>query len=343
MKFSEIYEHEKVKSILKRAAENNSVGHAYIFEGCRGIGKLSTALAFASLLLCENVKNADSCGECRNCQLLEAMTHPDVRIITNQLYDSSLKSENILTDTIRRMKEEIYQKPVLSDRKIYIVPNADSMNTSAQNSLLKILEEPPLYCTIILIAENSNMFLQTVLSRSSRIRFSPLGNDSVEKYLEKEIRDKDKAKLIASFTGGSIGEAKKIALEEDIAKLREDTLNAMSKILNSSYSYAFDFAKFLKINKKSYKIIFSEIISFFESLTKKAEFNSDSCGLSESKEALIKKFDKKLFKGDAFILLEITIKTLLDIEQNVNYSLASSMMALDYWEVIHDRSNRSKV
>lgn len=343
MRFSEIYEHEKVKGILKRAIESNSVGHAYIFEGISGIGKFSTALSFAAALLCENRKDLDSCGECQSCMLCNAKTHPDVRIITNQLYDSSLKSEKLLTDTIRQMKQEIYQKPSLADRKIYIIPNADSMNISAQNSLLKILEEPPLYCTIILIAENSNMFLETVLSRAARIRFSPLGKDSVEKFLEKELIDKEKAKLIASFSGGSIGEAKKLSLEEDITKIREETISALCGLLNSSYKNVFEFSKFLKANRKSYKIVFSEIISFFESLTKKTEFNSEVLGVSEGKSRVLESFEKKLFNGDAFALLEITIKTLLDIEQNVNYSLSSQMMAIDYWEVIHDRSNRSKV
>ena len=100
MKFSEIYGHGSVKETLKRAALTDSVGHAYIFEGPDGVGRFSTALSFASMLLCENKTEGEPCGTCNICRMCAAGSHPDVRIITNQLYDSTKKSLNILTDTI---------------------------------------------------------------------------------------------------------------------------------------------------------------------------------------------------------------------------------------------------
>ena len=157
--------------MLSGIVMSKRVGHAYIFEGPRGVGRFSVARAFANMLLCEDHSSGEPCGTCKACTQVMSGNHPDVRVITNQLYDSSKKSTDILVDTIRNMKQEIYIKPYAGDRKVYIIPKADTMNQSAQNSLLKILEEPPEYCTIILIAENSGNFLPTILSRAPIFKF----------------------------------------------------------------------------------------------------------------------------------------------------------------------------
>ena len=230
------------------------------------------------------------------------------------------------------------------DRKIYIIPNADTMNIPAQNSLLKILEEPPLYCIIILIAQNSNAFLDTVLSRAVRIRFSPLDEALVADYLIKNgILSGDKAYTAASMSGGSIGEAMKIAENEELYELRDETVERLMKILSSAYKNSFDFVKFLKGRKTDYREIFSVLTAFFGDLVKICEFkNADGISMKD-KAAELNKFAQHLSKGAAAELLELTVKTNISIEQNVNYSALVQMMVMDFWEVIHDRSNRSKV
>lgn len=344
MKFSEIYGHEKVKQILKRAVETNNVGHAYIFEGPCGVGRYSAAKVFAEALLCAEGDGVEPCGVCSSCRMCEAKSHPDVRVITNQLYDSSVKSENLLTDTIRSMKREIYQKPCLGDRKIYIIPNADSMNISAQNSLLKILEEPPLYCTIILIAQNSNAFLETVLSRAVRVRFSPLENTLIADWLVKNgVCGAERALSAASLSGGSIGNAVSIAADEEIYRLRDETVSYLMGITSPSYKKLFGFVKYLRGSKGNYREVFSVLISFFSDLMKLSELGDFNSVVMKDKEKELKEFERILSKGAAAELLNIAVKAFFDIEQNVNYAALVQLMAIDFWEVIHDRSNRSKI
>jgi len=344
MKFSEIYGHNKVKNVLKRAVDTDSVGHAYIFEGVAGCGRFSLALALASMLLCTEQAEGEPCGECQNCRMCLAGSHPDVRIITNQLYDPGKKSVNILTDTIRQMKQEIYMKPYISDRKIYIIPNADTMNVSAQNSLLKILEEPPLYCTIIMIAQNSNSFLDTVLSRAVLIRFSPLERTVVKDYLTDNGKcDGEKAEYVSAMSGGSIGKALEILESSDSFVLRDEVFEYIEGILKSAYKNTFDFIKFLKKNKAYYTEVFETLKAFFGDLLEITETgNSENIVCCDKKE-LLNLFNKKLSKGASFDLMNILLRSMSDIEQNVNYSAVVQMMALDFWEVIHDRSNRSKI
>ncbi len=344
MKFSEIYGHESVKNILKRAIDTNSIGHAYIFEGTEGCGKFSLSLSFASMLMCENPENGEMCGECQSCRMCLAGTHPDVRIITNGLYDPSKKSSAILTDTIRQMKQEIYLKPAVSERKVYIIPEADTMNISAQNSLLKILEEPPLYCTIIMIAQNSGAFLDTVLSRANIIKFSSLDPGVIEKYLlEKKQTDSEKAKIISLMSGGSIGGAVRILENEDALSLRDDIFKHLTNLLNPAYKNMFDFIKFLKSNKNSFGDIREVLKSFFSDLLKLNDAKVNVSLLCPDKQECLKAYCNKLTKGASLELLEILLASSSDIEQNVNFSASVQMMIIDFWEVIHDRSNRSKI
>ena len=344
MKFSDIYGHESAKNILKRAIDTNSIGHAYIFEGIEGCGKFSLSLSFASMLMCENPEKTEMCGKCQSCRMCLAGTHPDVRIITNGLYDSSKKSSAILTDTIRQMKQEIYLKPSVSDRKVYIIPEADTMNISAQNSLLKILEEPPLYCTIIMIAQNSGGFLDTVLSRANIIKFFPLESSDIEKYLiEKKQTEIEKAKIISLMSAGSIGRAIKILENEDTLLLRDEVFTHLTALLNPAYKNMFDFIKFLKLNKNSFGDIKDVLKSFFSDLLKLNDAKVNSQLLCPDKKDCLDAYCRKIAKGAALELLEILINSSSDIEQNVNYSATVQMMVIDFWEVIHDRSNRSKV
>ena len=108
MLISDIFGHERVKDVLYRAHSENRIGHAYIFEGPEGVGRLTMAKAFANLLVCTDINGGNVCQKCKACSMADSGNHPDIRIITNQLYDESKKSKDILVDTVRNMKQEIY-------------------------------------------------------------------------------------------------------------------------------------------------------------------------------------------------------------------------------------------
>ena len=135
--------HSDAKRLLYNIAGSGHISHAYIFEGPDGVGRLTLAKAFAKML----VGGADG---------ISADSHPDIIVVTNELYNQSKASKSLSVDTIRAMKADVYIKPYKADKKIYIIPKADTMLDTAQNSLLKVLEEPPEYCVIILITENAN-------------------------------------------------------------------------------------------------------------------------------------------------------------------------------------------
>ena len=347
MRFEDIYGHEKVKNVLQKAVSTKQARHAYLFEGPRGVGRLSTALAFASALLCEHSDGAESCGVCKICIMSAAQTHPDIRVITNQLYDEGKKSTDVSVDTIRQMKREIYVKPYMAERKIYIVPKADSMTIAAQNSLLKVLEEPPLYCTIILIAENANTFLPTILSRVVTLRFQPLSFSLVEQALEKECAahsewniPPESIPVKARISGGSIGAALDLLQNEEADSLRGETLQKVGLLLQSGQRSVYEFAAFLKQNKSDIQFILNILQDWFHDILLLKHGGKSGEIINADKTAELEQFCNQVTRQSAAAFPDITAEYAGYINQNANYPTAVQCMAMEYWGEIHDRNYR---
>ncbi len=345
MMFSEITGHDRIKQVLVGAVRSGRIGHAYIFEGKQGVGKLSVAKAFASLIMCEAPARGEACGVCKSCAQSKSGSHPDVRIITNQLYDSSKKSTDILVDTIRNMKQEIYIKPYVADRKIYIIPNADTMNMYAQNSLLKVLEEPPEYCTIILLAENSGSFLPTILSRAPILKFFPLDETEVIEYLVKNCGEEDLEKLeVAAKMGeGSIGRAKAILENEETSALREELLGLIFALCGGRRKSIYDLTLFLKQNKDDIDFITDVMRGLFCDLLYLKNKNKEGSLTNSDKLARLRNMAERLSQKTPVLLLEILFKYSDYFSKNISYGLLVQCLSLELWEVINDRGYRRKV
>lgn len=340
--FSKVMGHEKVKNVLAASALGNRVGHAYIFEGPEGVGRLTTAKAFAKLLLCENPSEGEPCGGCKSCSMCDSDNHPDVQVITNQTYDDTKKSKDVLVDTVRNMKKDVYIKPFSSERKIYIVPRADTMNLHAQNSLLKVLEEPPEYCTIILIAENSNQFLPTILSRAVPVRFFPLGAALVEKHLKDKYPElAEEIPAIAAMCGGCIGKAETLAESESVMELRNELFSCLTGLVGRESKSAYDLMLFMKRNKDEVSLIMNMLNEIFRDLMYFCQTgNCDRVG-NKDKSAEIEKIGTKVFSDVPVKLLEIILKYNDYLSKNISHAQISQCMSLEIWEVINARSYRS--
>lgn len=344
MQLCDVLGHERIKTALANSVREQRVGHAYIFEGARGTGRMTTAAAFAQLLVCENPSDGKSCGVCRGCVMAESGSHPDIRVITNQLYDSSKKSEDVLVDTVRSMKSEIYIKPYTAPRKIYIVPRADTMNVYAQNSLLKVLEEPPEYCTIILIAENSNMFLPTILSRAVVLNFEPLERGLVKKYLIEHYADMSDAdaEVKAGMSGGSIGNALTLAADSEADGLRRETLHSVMLIAKGDYAGLYGAVLFMKKNKKTVDFILNVMKSVFRDLIYISAKQYEKTVNADARRQLDVLADK-ITAECAVSLLEIVFRYEDYLDKNISHALTVQCMTTELWEAIHDRDYRSKI
>ena len=175
MNFNNIIGNENVKHLLDNSIKSNSLVHSYMFVGPEGIGKSLFAKDLAEIILCMS-SHSSACGTCSSCIKFESNNHPDFVFIDSD------DGKSIKIGQIRLMQEQISEKHIVSDRKVYVINNSDLMTVEAQNCLLKTLEEPPEYATIILVLSNENKLLNTIKSRCTKITFQKLSDDDLINY-----------------------------------------------------------------------------------------------------------------------------------------------------------------
>lgn len=213
---------------FRNAIRMDKISHAYIINGEKDSGKRDLALRFAMALQCEK-GDGEPCMECRSCRQALSANQPDIKWIT---YEKS----GIGVDEIReQMNHDIMIKPYSSRRKVYIVPDAETMTVQAQNALLKTIEEPPSYAVIILLTTNADSFLQTILSRCVLLNVRSVREETIQKYLQTDfgIHDYD-ARVAAAFAEGNPGKAVKLATSEDFNQLRDEVVLSITSIISGS-------------------------------------------------------------------------------------------------------------
>jgi DNA polymerase-3 subunit delta' len=246
MPFRDITGHERPIDLLKSALRQERLAHAYLFHGEAGIGKTLTATRLAQALNCEQpsaTDDQDSCGLCRSCLQIAARTHPDYVVIEP---DRESATPQIKIEQVRDIDQHFIYKPLVGERKICVIDDADRLTIGAANALLKTLEEPPGYGLFILVSGRPHALPVTIRSRCQLLRFTPPAQTQVEAalILKREIPPAD-ARFLAVYTAGRIGEALTIDLPTVRARQREcldlvapAALKSITAILTSSESLA---------------------------------------------------------------------------------------------------------
>ena len=208
MNFNHIIGNEPIKQLLTKTIQNKTNTHSYLFIGQEGIGKQLFAKEFAKAILCLKEKEKP-CNKCKACIEFETSNNPDYNEIKTE--ENSIKIEQI-----RLMQSKIAEKPIISNKKVYIINDSEKMTKEAQNCLLKTLEEPPEYITIILITSNESQILNTVKSRCTKINFSPIENGILKKYLEQTHNFQNITENMLKVYSGSIKKALEINENQEI-------------------------------------------------------------------------------------------------------------------------------
>lgn len=251
MKFSDIPGHKDVIEKLVRSVREERVSHAQLFTGPQGTGKLALALAYAQFVSCENKLPADSCGQCKSCVKYEKMIHPDLHFVFPVI--KGKKAVDPVSDHyIEEWREFVKQSPYFtinkwlnsievgnaqgmifaseageiikklnlktfeSDYKIMIIWLPEKMHNSAANKLLKLLEEPPEKTLFILVSEEPDKIIPTILSRCQLIKMSSVKKEDLLNWLLiKYNLDLQKASDIAHVVNGDIVRASELAENDD--------------------------------------------------------------------------------------------------------------------------------
>lgn len=297
--FENILGNEKNKNILEKTIELNKISHSYIFWGIDGIGKKAIGKQFAKTILC--LQNHNNECECKSCIEFDSNNNPDFQSIESN--EGKIKIEQI-----REMQRKVAEKPIISNKKVYIIDNADTMTTEAQNCLLKTLEEPPEYITIILICSNEDNLLSTIKSRCTRMYFEPIKEKELKKYLELRFQNQQISENIISLAQGSIGKAIKLNERKDIYEnIEKILLNMQNK----------DLIEIVKMAEEIYKSK-EEIDSILEYI------NVLSLKLSGQNIKYIK-------------CIEIVEETKKRLKANSNYDMCIDYMIFSMWRELVEK------
>lgn len=216
MAFEGLVGNNKIKQLLSNNICSNNILHSYLFIGIDGIGKKLFAKEFAKAILCTSTNNKP-CGVCKSCLEFEGTSNPDFMQIEPE------DGKTIKIDQIRYLQEKIAEKPITSERKVYIINECDTMTREASNSLLKTLEEPPEYATIILVTSNESKLLVTIKSRCTKIVFDMLSEQEIKTYLlQNGLEHNGDINAIIRQCQGSIGRLLKILEDEDLYSKIDD-------------------------------------------------------------------------------------------------------------------------
>ncbi len=241
--FANVIGHEEIVTHLQSAIRMNKISHAYIFAGEDGIGKNFVADIFAATLQCD-AKGENPCGTCKSCLQMLSGNQPDIKRVMHE------KSVIGVDDIRLQLNNDIKVKPYVSPYKIYLIDEAEKMTEQAQNALLKTIEEPPSYAVVILLTNNLNAFLPTILSRCVTLNFKSVSTKEIERYLMYEAKIPDyQAQISAAFACGNLGKALKYASSETFTQLKADIIHLMRNITDIDISSIGEAVKYLSENK----------------------------------------------------------------------------------------------
>ena len=322
MEFKDIIGQESLKEVLNNVLVSRNISHAYIFCGEDGLGKKTMAKIFAKSILCENKNGC----QCESCVLFENDTNPDFCNITRE-------GNSIGVAEIRKMQSMAIVPPIYSDKKVFLINDAESLTKEAQNALLKILEEPQSYVVIILITNNINMLLDTIISRAVRYNFSKNTKEDIKKYIELKYGSKiSNINFLVSLSDGKIGNLIKLINDEDINNIRDTVFDYVLNIKSMKISEVMDAVEFCTQNKDKVEIILSIMMMFFRDLLiLKTTGDCELLTNTDKRDILIHRADGFLVK-ELLRNIDIVNRNINYVKRNVNFGLLLEVMFLEFQE-----------
>ena len=275
MRFADITGQEELKRHLVRSVDAGRVSHAQLFTGQAGYGTLALAVAYVQYLCCRHRRDGDSCGECPDCRQIAALTHPDLHLVFPVNKQGKKSGEAVRSDeflpqfralfaerggyvspqewyerldlgkTLRGMiaareADEIIRKLSFksfeADYKTMLVWLPETMNEEAANKILKILEEPWERTLFILVSEQPERLLPTILSRTQEVSVPRLASETLERVAaERGAGDPLQARNMARLAGGDLLELERLVAGENDA-LRKENFDLFCRLMRLSYN-----------------------------------------------------------------------------------------------------------
>ena len=250
----------------------------------------------------------NGCNQCKSCKEFDTENHPDFLVVEPE-------GNTIKVEQIRQMISKIIEKPIISDKKVYIVNDSDKMTEEAQNTLLKTLEEPPENIIIILIAEKEEKILSTIKSRCTKITFQPIEQDKLKEILKKQYQYENISEHLLTFFNGSIKKALNVKEKKEVYEQIEKMVLGIKQM-----------NKIEMLNQKN-NIDKEEIINILEYMNLLFWEQSTQVDTKERESAV-----------KSILIIEETKKR---IQSNCNFDMTVDNMLMQLWEEWNEKNDRS--
>ena len=275
MRFADIIGQEDLKRHLARSVDAGRVSHAQLFTGASGYGSLALAVAYVQYLCCRHRREGDSCGECPDCKQIEALAHPDLHLVFPVNKQGKKSGEAMLSDEflpqfralfaerrgyfssqewydrldlgktlkgmisareademIRKLSFKSYE----ADYKAMLIWLPETMNEEASNKILKILEEPWERTVFLLVSEQPDRLLPTILSRTQEVSVPRIAPEILEREAaSRGVTDPTQARNMARLSGGDLLELEHLAAGENEG-LRKEYFDLFCGLMRLSYN-----------------------------------------------------------------------------------------------------------
>jgi len=358
MLFKEIVGNSNIKKQLLEGVENNRVGHAQLFSGKSGSAKLALALAYAQFLNCENRAANDSCGICSPCLKYNNLSHPDLHLIVPVLkvnnvkdpisdhfigqwrdfimdnYYSSLNDwiDSFGTENKTGQQGAIYKheadnihkklsfKNYEADYRVVLIWMPERMNLEVSNKLLKLFEEPPNGTIFLLVSENANQLLPTIVSRLQSIKVSDFTIEDIINHFGENILSFAKAKQLRNLTDADFGKISQILNENEN---NFDLFNDFSSWMRLSYKTDVqEISKWVDQlatkGRKQQQLFLSYTIKMIRECIIYNFASNNLLKANENELAFLTKFSSFIHEGNSILMVEKLEESIKAINRNAN-------------------------
>lgn len=353
MQFKEIVGHQSIKELLINSVKNNRVSHAQLFLGPEGSGSLALALAYAQYINCEDKKESDSCGSCASCRKYEKLIHPDLHFSypffakskeeTASTYmedwrkaflknpylglnywreqlDSGNKQANINIAEAHDIIKKLSLKSFEAEYKVLVMWLPEYLDTQG-NALLKLIEEPPAKTLFLLVAENQDKIINTIISRTQLVKINKLHHDEMKSYLVEERGiDSKRAKEIAFIADGNIQEALNLIQQTGENEVFSILVQWLRFIVtdNGKEIISLSEDKLSKLGRENQKSFLLYAVNMMRQIILMQQGLRNLVFLQEEERAFVEKFSELFLFEQLQAAIDLLEKTHYGIERNGN-------------------------
>ena len=376
MRFSEVLGNIKLKKQLINSVQHNRIAHAQMFLGEKSSPKLLLALSYAKYINCKNKSSDDSCGRCSSCIKYQNLTHPDLHLVfpvlliknikkatsddfirewregvlKNPFIDLSVwfetfsnenktgKTGHIYTQEIESLNKKLLLKHYESEFRVVLIWLPENMQASTSNKLLKLLEEPPKKTIFLLVSENSDLILKTIISRVQIIKIPNYNSIEIEDFLNSKFpsRSGEEIKKMISVTGGNTALSVQMLQNDSFEnKNFEEYQNWMRLCYSSNI---IEITKWVNQRaakgRRNHSIFLLYSLKMIRNCLVFQFFDKNKLFITENEKIFLTKFHPFVHENNIIQITQLLEESIKNIERNANPKIIFYELSLQFMKLL---------